>query len=85
MAGTSVNLGQSANWRDLFEGFSPLARVLNWLPVPMQKGVFLGFSVGDVFRGMKVHVQGNAMKVFSGYITAHRSQNKPSNVRDGEW
>ena len=33
---------------------------------------------------MKVHVQGNAMKVFSSYVTAHRSQNEPSNVRDGD-
>ena len=43
MVGASTTLGQSANWRALFEGFNPLARVLNWLPAPMQKGVFLGF------------------------------------------
>ena len=56
MAGASANLRQSANWRALFEGFPPLVRVLNWLPAPMQKGVFLGFSQGVVFREMKVHV-----------------------------
>ena len=35
MAGVSVTLGQSAILRALFEGFPPLARVLNWLLAPM--------------------------------------------------
>ena len=51
MAGTSVTLGQSANWRTLFEGFPPLARVMNWLPALMQKGVFLGFFTRSCLQG----------------------------------
>ena len=51
MAGASATLRQSANWRALFEGFPPLARVLNWLPAPMQKGVFLGFSTRICLQG----------------------------------
>ena len=47
MSCASVTLGQSANWRALFEGFPPLVRVLNWLPAPMQKGVFLGVFSGN--------------------------------------
>ena len=80
----SVTLGQSANWHALFEGFSPLALVLNWLPAPMQKEVFLGFFTRRVFRVMKAHVQRDVMKVFSSLISDHRSRNEPSNVRDGE-
>ena len=51
MAGASVTLGQSAIWRALFEGFPPLAQVLNWLPAPMQKGVFLGFFTRSCLQG----------------------------------
>ena len=36
-----------------------------------------------VFRGMIVLVKGDAMKVVLGHVTAHRSWNRPSNVRDG--
>ena len=43
MAGASATLRQSANWHALFEGFPPLARVLNWLLALMKKVVFLGF------------------------------------------
>ena len=43
MAGASATLRQSANWRALFGGFSPLARGLNCVPAPMQKELFLGF------------------------------------------
>ena len=42
MAGSSVTLRQSANWRTLFEGFPPLAREASSVPAPMgeiiQKG-----------------------------------------------
>ena len=38
---------------------------------------------GDVFRAMKSHLQRDAMKVFSSLVSAHRSRNEPSNVRDG--
>ena len=51
MAGASANLGQSANWHALFEGFPPLAWVLNWMPEPMQKGVFLGFFTRIFLQG----------------------------------
>ena len=51
MAGASANLGQSANWRALFEGFPPLARVMNRLPTPMQKWVFLGFFTRSCLQG----------------------------------
>ena len=51
MAGASATLGQSANCRTLFEGFPPLARVLNWLPAPMQKDVFLGFFTRRCLQG----------------------------------
>ena len=40
LAGATTALGQSASWRGLFVGFSPLARVMNSLPAPMQKGMF---------------------------------------------
>ena len=33
---------------------------------------------------MKALVQRDVMKVFSSHVTAHRSQNEPSNVRDGD-
>ena len=51
MAGVGATLRQSANWRALFEGFPPLARVLNRLPAPMQKGVFLGFFTSSCLQG----------------------------------
>ena len=51
MANASATLGQSANWRALFEGFPPLARVMNWRPAPMQKGVFLGFFTRICLQG----------------------------------
>ena len=33
---------------------------------------------------MKALVQRDVMKVVSSHVTAHRSQNEPSNVRDGD-
>ena len=33
---------------------------------------------------MKAHVQRDVMKVVSSHVTAHKSQNEPSNVRDGD-
>ena len=42
------------------------------------------FSQGDVFRALKALVQRDVMKVVSSHVTAHRSQNEPSNVRDGD-
>ena len=51
MVGASATLRQSANWRALFEGFPPLAQVLNFLPAPMQKGVFLGFFTRSCLQG----------------------------------
>ena len=51
MASASATLGQSANWPALFEGFPPFARVLNWLPALMQKGVFLGFFSRSCLQG----------------------------------
>ena len=33
---------------------------------------------------MKAHLQRDAMKVFSSLVSAHRSRNEPSNVRDGD-
>ena len=51
MVGASATLGQSTNWHALFEGFPPLARVMNWLTVPMKKGVFLGFFTRSCLQG----------------------------------
>ena len=51
MVGVSATLRQSANWHALFEGFPPLARVLNWLPAPMQKEVFLWFFAKRCLQG----------------------------------
>ena len=51
MAGASATLKQSANWHALFEGFPPLAQVMNWLPAPMQNGVFLWFFTRICLQG----------------------------------
>ena len=55
LAGATTTLGQSASWRGLFVGFSSLARVMNWPPAPMQKGMFLWLFQGDVFREIEAH------------------------------
>ena len=58
MAGASATLRQSTNWHALFEGFLPLARVLNWLLAPMQKGVFLGFFTRSCPQGNEYMFKG---------------------------
>ena len=50
-----------------------------------RRAIFRAFSQEIVFRGMIVLVKGDAMKVVSGHVTAHRSWNKPSNVGAGEF
>ena len=84
MASASATLRQSTNWRSLFELFPPLAQVLNWLPAPMQKGVFLGFFTRSCLQGNESSCTENVMKVISSHVTTHRSRNEPSNVRDGD-
>ena len=51
-------------------------------PRQWKKGYFYGFSAGDVFRTNKGQVQGNAMQVFAGHVTSHRSQNESSKMRE---
>ena len=85
MAGTSVTLGQSANWHALFEWFPPLARVLNWLPAPMQKGVFLGFFYKELYSGQwKLMFRGMSWKWFQVMSLLTGYEMSPPIVRDGE-
>ena len=51
MVGAGAALWQSANWRTLFGGFSPLARGLNYITAPMEKELFLGFFARRCLQG----------------------------------
>jgi len=48
----------------------------------MEKGLFLGFFCRRCLQGKKAHVQRNAMQVFAGHVTSHRSQNESSKMRE---
>ena len=85
MAGASATLRQSANWCALFEGFPPLARVMNWIPAPMQKGVFLGFFHKELSSGQWNYMfRGMLWKCFQvmSLLTGHGMN--PPIVRDGD-
>ena len=80
--GAGDTLRPSASWHALFGGFPPLAQGLNWLVTPRPKGLFFGLFIGKFLQMNDFPCQGDAMKVISGHVTAHRSWNKPSNVQD---
>ena len=70
--GMSNSLGQSASWRTLFGGFSPLARGLNWLVVPRPKDQFLWFFKGEFLQRNDYPCQGGCHE--SGFRLFHCSQ-----------
>ena len=85
-----MTLRQSTSCRALFERFPPLARVLNWLPAPMQKGVFLGFFTRSCLQGNESSCSEGCHE--SGFKSCHYSQVTEwalqlcgmGNCRDGE-
>jgi len=58
------------------------ARVGLWNHANGKNDYFYGFSAGDVSRANKAHVQRNAMQVFGGHVTSHRSQNESSKMQE---
>jgi len=50
--GATATLRQSTNWRALFGGFPPLARLLHCGPALMEKGLFLWVFCRRSLQGM---------------------------------
>jgi len=48
----------------------------------MEKGLFLGLFSRRCLKENEGHVQRNAMKVFTGHATSHRSRNESSKMRE---